>query len=254
MYDPDSPLLRPAKAPGRTPPPEARARFAEDRLLDAVIRCELRPGETVTEAGVMARFGLTRAAARAGLTHLGHDGWAAPQARTGWRVLPVTGALIGQVLAARRIAEPALAGADLSRTARADLTQIAALLAPLRARSEAGAITAVRHHVDRVDALLLGAIDPFTARHLRKLWDHSARVIRFLEEAGGTLYHRAEVTALIHAMLGGDRNGIVAARAALIDSQETFLLRQLLRSDAPLTPGGGVLGREKQPAAHRRDR
>lgn len=253
MYDPSSPLLRPATATGGTPPPDAKARFAEDRLLDAVIWCELRPGATVTEADVMERFGLTRAAARAGLTRLGYDGWANPQARTGWLVLPVTGALIGQVLEARRIAEPALADAALDRAAHEELAQIAAMLASLRGRPEAGALRSARHYIDRVDGLLLGGIDPFTARHLRKLWHHTARITRFLEDAGDTLFHRDDVAALIRAARDGARDGIAAARAALIDSQEAFFLRQLLRSDAPLTPGSGVLGREKNAAVHRRE-
>ncbi len=253
MYDPSSPLLRPATATGGLPAPDAKARFAEDRLLDAVVWCELRPGATVTEADVMERFGLTRAAARAGLTRLGYDGWAMPQARTGWLVLPVSGALIGQVLEARRIAEPALAGTHLDPSARAELAQIAAVIAPLRDRPEAGAIAAARHYVDRVDGLLLGGIEPFTARHLRKLWHHSARITHFLEDEGGTLYHRAEILGLIRAMLDRDQAAIAATRAALIDSQEAFFLRQLLRSDAPLTPGSGVLGREKQAAVHRRE-
>lgn len=253
MYDPSSPLLRPATEPGGLPAPDAKARFAEDRLLDAVIWCEMRPGATVTEADVMERFGLSRAAARAGLTRLGYDGWATPQARTGWLVLPVSGALIGQVLEARRIAEPALAGTDLGRAAREELAQIAAILAPLRDRREGAAVTAARHYVDRVDGLLLGGIEPFTARHLRKLWHHSARITHFLEDEGGTLFHRAEITGLIRAVLDRDRAGIAAARASLIDGQEAFFLRQLLRSDAPLTPGSGILGRERQSASHRRE-
>ena len=85
MYDPSSPLLRSGAAPGGVPQPDAKARFAEDRLLDAVVWCEVTPGETITEADVMERFGLTRAAARAALTRLGYDGWAQPLARLGWR-------------------------------------------------------------------------------------------------------------------------------------------------------------------------
>ncbi|WP_179379701.1 GntR family transcriptional regulator [Jannaschia marina] len=254
MYDPSSPLLRPAVTKGVAAAPDAKGRFAEDRLLDAVIWCEIAPGEIVTEADATDRFGLTRAAARAGLTRLGYDGWATPQPRTGWRVLPVTGALIGQVLDARRVAEPALEDARLDAAARAELAQISDILVPLRERRERGAIISFRHYVDRVDAILLGVLNPFTARHLRKLWHHSARITHFLEDPDrDRLFHRSDDRALITAALAGDRAGIGAARRALIDAQEAFFLRQLLHSETPLTSGSAVMGQTEQAAANRRE-
>jgi DNA-binding GntR family transcriptional regulator len=204
----------------------------------------------------MERFGLTRAAARAGLTRLGYDGWAMPQPRTGWLILPVTGALIGHVLDARRIAEPALTDVRLAGEARTELEQIALVLQTLDDRPEAGAMTSVNHYLDRVDGLLLGALNPFTARHLRKLWHHSARILRFLEdERQDRVFRRLDVTALIEAVLAGNGEAIVKARMALIDAQEAFCMRQLLQSDAPLTPGSGVLKRAKtkNAAANRRE-
>ena len=256
MYDPNSPLLRPAITTDGMPAPEAKARFAEDRLLDAVIWCEIQPGEILTEADVMERFGLTRAAARAGLTRLGYDGWAMPQPRTGWLVLPVTGALIGHVLGARRIAESALIDVKLTGDVRAQLEQIALVLQALGDRRETGAVVSVKHYLDRIDGLLLGALDPFTASHLRKLWHHSARILRFLEDTDqDKFFQRFDVTTLIEAVLGDDGEAIVKARMALIDAQETFCLRQLLRSDAPLNPAAGVLQRAKtkSAAANRRE-
>lgn len=256
MYDPSSPLLRPSITTGGPPAADAKARFAEDRLLDAVIWCEIQPGETLTEADVMERFGLTRAAARAGLTRLGYDGWAMPQPRTGWLVLPVTGALIGHVLGARRIAEPALIDVKLYGEPRAELEQIALVLRALDDRHEVGAMVSVSYYLDRIDGLLLSALNPFTARHLRKLWHHSARILRFLEDADqDRIFRRFDVTTLIAAILNGDGEAIVKARMTLIDAQEAFCLRQLLRSDAPLTPGSGVLerARTKSAAVNRRE-
>ncbi|WP_171210241.1 MULTISPECIES: GntR family transcriptional regulator [unclassified Ruegeria] len=253
MYDPSSPLLRSGSEDGAPPAPEAKARFAEDRLLDAVIWCEIRPGEILTEADAMERFGLTRAAARAGLTRLGYDNWALPQPRTGWLILPVTGALIGQVLEARRIAEPMLSTARLDVQARAELKNIADVIEALHPRDEAAAIASFRHYVDRIDGLLLGAINPFTARHLRKLWHHTARITRFLEdESDSTIFRRDDINALVKAVLSEDADAVAAARLSLIDAQEAFFLRQLLKSEAPLTPGSGVIARSKQTAAPNR--
>ena len=248
MYDPRSPMLR-SEVTG-TPAPEAKARFAEDRLLDAVIWCEIAPGEIVTEADMMERFGLTRAASRSGLTRLGYDGWATPQPRTGWLVLPVTGSLIGQVLQARRIAEPALATAVLSEDVRTELQEIAKILDVLKGRSEESAVVSFRHYVDRVDGLLLQALNAFTARHLRKLWHHSARITHFLEDpTKGELFHRTDTDALMQAVLINDADAIAAARAKLIDDQETFFLRRLLHNETPLAlrkvVSGGAIKTQK---------
>lgn len=254
MYDPSSPLLRTAAKPDGPPAAQAKARFAEDRLLDAVLWCEIPPGSVITEADAMERFGLTRAAARAGLTRLGYDGWAVPQPRTGWRVLPVTGALIGDVLDARRIAEPALAHATLTAEARAELIQIDTVLTPLAGRAEAGARASYSSYVDRVDAVLLGSLNPFTARHLRKLWHHTARMTRFLEDpAQGRVFRRADAPDLIRAMLAEDGAAICAARLALIEAQQAFFLKQLLSSDAPLSPGNEMIGQTIQTTFDRRE-
>ncbi|WP_428927004.1 hypothetical protein [Marinibacterium sp. SX1] len=244
MYDPSSPLLRSGAAPGGVPQPDAKARFAEDRLLDAVVWCEVTPGETITEADVMERFGLTRAAARAALTRLGYDGWAQPLARLGWQVAPVTGALIGEVLAARRIAEPALARAVLSQAQRDEVARIGAMLDAVSRQGETGAVVTFRHFVDEIDGTLLGAIDTFTARHLRKLWHHSARITRHLEDAtSGHVFQRNDIFDLVRAVTTGDGDGITAARLALIDAQERFFMRQLLKSDTPIAPGSGTTRR-----------
>lgn len=243
MYDPSSPLLRNGAASSGLPQPEAKVRFAEDRLLDAVIWCEVLPGETITEADVMGRFGLTRAAARAALMRLGYDGWAQPLARLGWQVAPVTGTLIGEVLSARRIAEPALADARLSHGQLTEIRRIGGILKAISDRPEGGANATARRFVDQIDGILLGAIDSFTARHLRKLWHHSARMTRFLEDASaGQTFRRGDVFDLIRAVTKADREAIAAARLTLIDAQERFFLRQLLKSDAPLTPGSGLRG------------
>lgn len=254
MYDPRSPLLRDATAAIGLPQPEAKARFAEDRLLDAVVWCELLPGETVTEADMMERFGLTRAAARAALTRLGYDGWASPQPRLGWQILPVTGALMGQVLNARRMVEPAaLAATTLTDKQRGEVAQIGQVLSAVHNQQAGGALVAFRHFVDKVDSHLIGAVDPFTARHLRKLWHHSARMVRYLEDiAAGRMFRRDDVFDLVRAVVEGDADALVASRHALIDAQERFLLQQMLKSEAALSPGSGLGAPNSQAVIHGR--
>ncbi|MCV6585284.1 MAG: hypothetical protein OIF47_07100 [Marinibacterium sp.] len=253
MYDPTSPLLRPAVSPDGTPNPEGKVRFAEDRLLDAVIWCELRPSETVTEADVTKRFGLTKAAARAGLARLGYDGWAAPQPRTGWQVLPISGALIGQIIEARRIAEPSLSGITLDRTAHDELEQIARMLQAVEGRSEPGAVSLMSHYLNRVDGIMLERSNPFTARHLRKLWHHTARITHYFDAATPDHpFRRSDGPALIRALCAGDTEAIVQARAALMDAQQAYFTSQLLNDRTPLTRVDAP-ARTRPPTQNRRD-
>ncbi|MGJ8544130.1 MAG: hypothetical protein ACSHWZ_01720 [Sulfitobacter sp.] len=240
MYDPSSPMLRSALSDKGLPSPDAKSRFAEDRLLAATIWCELKPGEIVTEADMMERFALSRAAARAGLTRLGFDGWAVPKARMGWEVLPITGQLIGHVLDARRIVEPGLAEVVLTPEAKFELGQISAILDALSRGSDTSALSSIRHHVDRIDGILLQAMNPLTARHLRKLWHHSARITHFLEDETRMLFRREDIAGLLGAVLDGNREAIRQSRLSLIDAQERFFLNQLLKNEAPLTPGSGL--------------
>jgi DNA-binding GntR family transcriptional regulator len=250
MYDPSSPLLRNPQA-GDLPQPDAKSRFAEDRLLDAVIWCDVLPGETITEADTMDRFGLTRAAARAALMRLGYDGWATPVARLGWQILPVSGALIGQVLAARRVTEPgALAQATVSRADAEEVRRLGGVLRALQHRSGPGVRQATGGFVDAVDNILMAGIDPFTARHLRKLWHHTARLTRYLEDAeAGEIFQRDEVADLVRVVCDRDPDGIATARHSLIDAQERFFLRQMLKSDAALGPGSGLTRRDMSQTA-----
>lgn len=236
MYDPSSPLLRPVVSSAGIPNPEGKARFAEDRLLDAVIWCDLTPGETLTETDVMERFGLTKAAARSGLARLGYDGWATPQPRTGWLVLPVSGALIGQVIEARRVVEPSLARVSLSADALRELEQIAPILTAVEGRNDPGVLSSVTHYLSRVDSILLEASNPLTARHLRKLWHHSARITHYFDRATpGARFRRTDGAALIKGLCARDPEAIAAAREALIAAQESYFTRQLLRDATPLS-------------------
>lgn len=243
MYDPSSPLLRPVVSAEGIPNPEGKTRFAEDRLLDAVIWCDLAPSETVTEGDVMDRFGLTKAAARSGLARLGYDGWATPQPRTGWLILPVSGALIGHVIDARRNVEPALSNLKLSTAALEELDQIAPILEALEGRSDTGVLRSVTHYLNRVDSILLEASNPLTARHLRKLWHHTARITHYFDRATtGQPFRRTDGPKLIKGLCARDNSAIQDARSDLITAQELYFMRQLLRDDTPLTSltGGGT--------------
>ncbi len=231
MYDPESPFTRkPAKLE-----PGQKNQFAEERLRSAVIWCELQPGETVAEAGLSERFGLGRAATRATLAKLASEGWVAPIARLGWQVLPMTGALIGHVLEARRLAEPAMAEVRLADAEEARLCELDGMIEAMSLRDEADALSARRQYLAEMDNLFLAGTNPLIQGFLRTLWAHSDRIVCFLEQNSPERFHRTDATALISAYRARDAEGVKAARLHLVDEFERFAVAQLLKNDGPLT-------------------
>lgn len=76
----------------------------------AILRLDLAPGEQVTESQLGVRFGLSRAAVRAALTRLGHDGLVQVMPRHGYAVAPITFRQVRDLFGVRVILEPAAAG------------------------------------------------------------------------------------------------------------------------------------------------
>jgi DNA-binding GntR family transcriptional regulator len=92
----------------------ARGRGADrqsDEALDAVrraiLRCELRPGELVSETDLMSRFGLRRAATRSALDRLSVIGLLRSLPRRGYVVKPITLRDVNDLFQLRGIIETA---------------------------------------------------------------------------------------------------------------------------------------------------
>lgn len=82
---------------------------AYSRIRHAIICWDLEPGEQVTELQLTQRFGLSRAAVRAALGRLSHDGLVRPVPRQGFVVAPITMQHVQDLFGVRLIVEPAAA-------------------------------------------------------------------------------------------------------------------------------------------------
>lgn len=82
---------------------------AYGRIRQAIICWDLEPGEQVTELQLTGRFGLSRAAVRAALARLAHDGLVRPVPRQGFVVAPITMQNVQDLFGVRLIVEPAAA-------------------------------------------------------------------------------------------------------------------------------------------------
>jgi DNA-binding GntR family transcriptional regulator len=239
MYDPASPFAQ-ARAPGAEP----KAAFALKRLRRAVIECELRPDAECSEPELAKRFGLGRAAVRTALVTLAAEGLVAVEPRRGWRVAPVTGALIGDVIRARKALEPGLADLRLPPDVAARLTAMTRMGAALQGREDRQALVTLRA-TDRqiLDQLAIQA-GGLVGTWLDQAWNQADRIAAFFDLAGQ--HHRPIgreplVTALADSDAEAARHEIAAALAAFQD----FATDALFSLSSSLDVAGSVRRRRQ---------
>jgi DNA-binding GntR family transcriptional regulator len=104
---------REPRAPGRRPPLHAAgvirslASEAFAVLKGRIIRCEIEPGERLTEAQLVDQLGLGKTPIREALVRLIHEGLVRNIPRHGYEVVPITLADVEDLFRLRLILEPA---------------------------------------------------------------------------------------------------------------------------------------------------
>jgi DNA-binding GntR family transcriptional regulator len=240
MYDHSSPFAL-TQPPGAEP----KAAFALKRLRRALIECELRPGAQCSEPEIAGRFGLGRAAIRAALTTLAGEGLVAAEPRRGWRVAPVTGALIGDVIKARRTIEPGLATVRLSPDEAARLTALTRIGAALQGRDDRQAAVTARSTDRQILDHLAARAGGLVGRWLGEAWNQADRIVAFFDLAGR--YHRPiGREPLIDALACDDTVAAQRAIDAAIMAFQGFVTDGLLNLPSTLEPAGAEDGQPRQ--------
>lgn len=230
MYDPSSPFT------SATPfKPSQKADFAEERLRAAVQWCELLPGEMVGEQDLVERFGLGRAGVRAALAKLAVSGMVEAVPRAGWRIQPISGALIGNVIDARRLVEPAMAKVELSPEQVLRAREMQSVISALVQSGDHGAAqTASQEYGREVLELVRGGVNPLVGNLLGELWDQSERIVRFLELKGSKTFAVVDAGPLLEALLARDPAAILMQRKSDIDRFESHVTACLFRDDTAI--------------------
>lgn len=233
MYDPSSPFTR-SETPFK---PGQKSDFAEERLRAAIQWCELEPGEMVAEQDLVSRFGLGRAGTRAALGRLAACGLVEAIPRAGWRIQPISGALIGHVIEARKLAEPMLKHAEATSQQKARYRELLDILGVLGGHQDEDEILSSSRQYEReaLDMALTG-VNPLVGRFLADLRDQSDRIVRFLEKKGGRPFPVGNIPDLLQAVIAGDSEAIVRQRLAEVGRFETFVIACLLRDDTAIAP------------------
>ncbi len=232
MYDPDSPFT--SGDGEKSLRPQQKTDFAESRLYQAVISCELRPGTSSTEAELADRFGIGRAAVRVALARLSALALMAPQPRLGWRVQPISGGLIGDVIEARQRIEPALAASRPGPEARAEMHSYAERIEAIAGQRHQEVVDSRRSYERRFRDQLASGINPLLFGFLKTLWDQSTRITNFLEADGAAHLPPMKASALLHAVDAQDSDRIADILAKEIEAFERFARDALLSNRTEL--------------------
>lgn len=243
MLDKDSPLLL-----GSAPPrPGGKRAFAEERLRQAVIWCELEPGAVVSELQLIERYGLNRAGVRAALVGLEAERLVEALPRHGWRVRPISGAYIGDVIAARRAIESTLSFDQLGEQQIARVQELTQLISTLVGRHEAASRASLRAYDRELLETLASDLGDIRRRWLHEAWDHSERLIRFFERDGRRRFPAIDRKVLAAACSSGDAAAAHEALGASIDAFEAFVIAALYAEDVEI-----VRPEERAPGSARR--
>jgi DNA-binding GntR family transcriptional regulator len=244
MLDKDSPL-RLGSAPPR---PGGKRVFAEERLRRAVIWCELEPGTVVTERGLMHRYGLKRAGVRAALVGLEAAGLVEALPRHGWRVRRISGAYIGDVVAARRAIEPSLPLGQLRAQQIARVEELTRLTSLLAGRQEAASRASLRAYDRELLETLAAGLGEIRRGWLREAWDHSERLVRFFERDGQRRFPPTDRKALAAACSARDGEAAHAALSAATDAFEAAVIAALYAEEAEIVgPGTAAAWQARRP-------
>ena len=232
------------------PVDQSSASAAYQRLRRAIVRVELAPGNVISEAQLVERFGLSKAAVRAALARLRADGLVLAEPRRGHVIAPLTMRDVREIYDLRLLLEPPAAEAAAGRVTRAELTRLRTLCQPVPDLDDgASAERFLRANRDIHLSIAEAGGNQRAAAIVARLLDDSERA-RLIALRAGAAEHgvraHAEHLALLDALESG--GGALAARL-MTDAIHSFreeLMHALDTAalDAPLpsTPPELIIG------------
>lgn len=234
MLDRSSTALSPSQVPDGTPDGDTLRQRIASRLHRDVVACRLPPGAVYSEADLAGRYGVGKAPIRAALLGEEAAGFATASARAGWRIVPLTTRLIGEVYALRRAVEPLIAGGDPGRLDRARLdAALTTSRALLGVTDPAATATAWQADREILEILAAATGNAQLTAILRRLWDHAARASTMAALAAVPVATAAR-DPLVDAVRSGRRSAAEAEIDRELARQLDRLTAAVMRSDMPI--------------------
>lgn len=213
------------------------------RLRHAIVRLELAPGEPVSEAQLVERFGFSKAATRAALARLRVEGLVVAEPRRGHLVAPVTLRDVREIYDLRLLLEPPAARAAAGQMAKAEIARLRRRSQRTLDLDDPASVDAFMEANRAVHVSVAAAASNARAEALiTRLLDDGERARLLALRAGAAgrgVRARAEHRALLNALQAGDGDAAARLMAAAIEAFRDDLLDALEPAvlDAPLRAG-----------------
>ncbi|AYD03685.1 GntR family transcriptional regulator [Neorhizobium sp. NCHU2750] len=207
---------------------------AETKIRHDILAGALLPGERLSEQVLCRHYKLGRGIIRAVLVRLSHRGFVSSQARSGWKVAPITAVGLREIALGRRQLEPLLADVDLSEADIGRIEAICTMQTALAAqpRLSADNIALLRGYDREVRDLVAGQLKaPLLSGWLANLWDRSEYYLNFLEAGCATRLPPTDWTKFIEAKKTGQNARAAAFLKKTADAFFAFTQDQLLQSN-----------------------
>lgn len=218
------------------PSPERQSDEAFEALHHAILRCELLPGATVSEAELAERFGLRRAATRAALDRLSVMGLLRPVRRRGYVVKPITLRDVNDLFQLRELIEVAAVRLAAGRVDEVGLRRLDRLnCASYRPGDRRGEARFLRANSEFHLQIAAAAGNERLVAILAQVLCEMERLFQFgltLRNNGGAMRHEHE--ALIDALARGDADAAERVMHEELTSSKAMVLDALMLSEALL--------------------
>jgi DNA-binding GntR family transcriptional regulator len=231
-----TPAASDSYAEGTKPPVKCQSDQAFETLYRKVVRCELVPGITVSEAELAERFDLKRAAARAAVDRLSVMGLLRPVRRRGYVVKPITLRDVNDLFELRTVIEVAASRLGAGRVDEFSLRRLDRVCTAgyrsgdreseakfLQANSEFHLTVAMATRNDRLVAMLAQIL-----REMERLFHFGLSLRNRSDEM------QQEHKALIDALASGDADEVERVTREELASSKSMVLDALMSSEALL--------------------
>lgn len=238
-------------SPRAAPPSQGEAAYAA--LRQRLIRCELAPGEHITESQLASEIGVGKTPVREALTRLAQEGLVRSMRGHGYEVTPITLGDVQDLFNFRLIVEPAAAQLAAGQVSGADLRRLDALCATRFSSvdDEEGESEYLHANYLFHTTIAEASGNRRLAEAVRRALDESERLFHL----GNVLRNRGEEVVahehkeLVDALIAGDAETARKLTTAHVAASQRLVLDALLTSPSVLAVNIHPL-RRRDHAAH----
>ena len=234
-----------------TTAPDLQSDQAYARLRGEVMGCVIQPGEEVTEAVLVERYGLGKASIRAALMRLVQEGLAVSLPRRGYQIAPVTIRDIRELFQLRALLEPEATRLGVPHVDVARLRELDTILARGYKKDDAAGEAAYLAANRAFHSTLISACDN----------EKLTRVLDSVIDQMGRLFHlgltqswhkdklRSEHRELVEAVEKGDADRAAEIVAEHIETMRQTVIEGVMKHDGLAIPLARLSARAKRSPA-----